>query len=355
MYYVFKAIRGNEWGRVTYVAQIPFTEIQSIARIDEYVQREANKNRMEEISAYILNAFKDAKFNAGFNSLVTSLRNSDILYDEEKNEIKLSTRAELYLCDGQHRYGGIIRAIKKVEDNIKNSRDDNEKQKHKNIYNLLKNNTIPVVIFTDLNIDEEKQLFSDLNKLGVNVDKTTALSRDSNDIYNRIAKELSTEIEYIKKYGIDQKSQRLQSNNRAIATLSTWNLCIRILINGYSNINNSWNSIWSYEEKKKMCFDFWDEFFRILPKEFTNKKKYMVTNAYYLQGIAQFGYKIMQLNTGEFKNKLAKLKNFNWENTNKIYAKCNGAYLKRDKKSYSFNGTSSAVNSVSNLLKEHIS
>lgn len=359
MQYIFKGIKGIQWGKEVYIAQIPFDEIETIGRIDADVQREADKSRMDEIAEYILNPFKNNSVSSGFNSLVTSLRESELSYDEEKNDIRLSTRGKLYLCDGQHRFGGIIRALKKAQEELEkanNNCDVKSVSYWNNVLEKLGEMTIPVVIFTDLKLQEEKQLFHDLNKLGVSVNNTIALSRDENDMYNRIAKQLSDDIKPIRKFGINKSIKSLGESNKQIATLSTWNACIRILLNGYSDIEKQWNSAWNFDDKKNICLEFWQEVFSIMPREFTNKKKYMITKSgYFLQGIAEFGHKIISNDYINYKTKITKLKSFNWECNNSVYSKYNGWYLTKDKKSYGCNGTRSAINSIAIILEDYIS
>lgn len=364
MEYTFKALKGKQWGKETYLAQIPFARIASIGKVDAQIQREADDIRIDDIKKYILRPYQDNTVSASFNSLVTSLRYiDDINYNETTNEIRLSTRARLYICDGQHRFGGIVKAVKYVEQKLEeaiNTDNIEEKNKWLNLLNELDEMTIPVVIFTNLSREDEKQLFHDLNKLGVQVNQTKALSLDNNDVYNRIARQLSEEIECIRKFGINTVAKTLSDKNKEIATLGTWNYCIRILLNGSKKINSPWNEIWSFEEKKKMCLEFWNEIFSILPNDFVDKEKYMITKSAFLQGIAEFGHRITTRDMKNYKKKIHKLKDFDWGYSNNLYSKYGGGSisLKENKKGkviekFYFKGTRAAINSVSIVLEEY--
>ncbi|MBE6062578.1 MAG: DGQHR domain-containing protein [Clostridium butyricum] len=363
MQYIFKGIKGMQWGKEVYVSQITFNEIQAICRVDNDVQREVNKSRIDEIADYILKPFKNTSINAGFNSLVGSLRLEDLestklIYDEKNNDIRVSTSTKLYICDGQHRYNGMLRALDRVKEELQKSKTNNdiENEKYwKSVQEKISEMSIPIVIFIGLTVNEEKQLFYDLNNLSIPVSKSIGLERDNNNMYNRIAKQLAEEISLVKVWGIDSQKKELGVNSRKIATLATWNDCVKILINGEADANNPWNDSWDFDQKKKLCLEFWNEIFNIMPKEFTNKRHYIVTKTgYYMKGIAEFGHNIINSNVKGYKGRVAKLKRFNWQCNNKIYSKY-GWNQSKDKKGYICSGTKSGIKDVSKILQEYIS
>jgi DGQHR domain-containing protein len=364
MEYTFKAIQGKQWNKTTYTAQIPFARIATIGKVDVEVQREADSSRMDNIADYILKPYQDNTVSAAFNALVTSLRYVDLIYDKDKSEIRISTRAKLYICDGQHRFGGIVKAVNRVEENLEEATNKNDIKAIDYWQNILKNldeMTIPVVIFTGLKIEEEKQLFHDLNKLGVQVNQTKALSLDKNDIYNRIARQLVEEIDCVKEFGINNTAKNLSDKNREIATLGTWNYCMRIFLNGSKDMKKPWNSIWSFEEKKNECLVFWREIFDIMPDDFVNREKYMITKAAFIQGIAEFGYNITRDKSLDLKKEIAKLKGFDWGYYNDEYSKYGGGAIVKNKNKkgkemerFYFKGTRAAINSVSAVLEDYI-
>jgi DGQHR domain-containing protein len=367
MDYSFKAVRGEQWSKVTYTATIPFIQLGEICRVDPDVQRRADAKRMDEISDYILDGITGKRFMAGFNAIVTSLRYSSLHYNEELCEVKISTRGKLYISDGQHRNGGILKCVERVESELETAREENDIEALKywtHILKRLEEMKISVLIFTDLTKEEEQQLFHDLNNLGVAVNQTQALSLDQNDPYNRIAKHLAHEIPQVKNNGINKISKSLSDKNREIATLSTWNNCMRILLNGSSDteMKQPWNDAWNFDDKKAICKDFWSAIFSILPIDFVDKEKYMLTKAAYLQGIAAFGHKIIfEQNIPNWKSVIYKLQGLDWSYSNDKYsiygggslsAKNNAKTGKTTTKFY-FKGTRAAINSVSHFLEEH--
>lgn len=364
--YNFKAIKGQQWHKTTYTTNISFAQIGELCRVDPDVQRSADPKRMEDISKYILDGLTGKRFMTGFNAIVTSLRNASLSYDEEKCEVKISSRGKFYISDGQHRCGGIKLCVEKVEKELDKAREneDNEALEYwTNILTQIEQTYLPVVIFINLVKSEEKQLFHDLNNLGVSVNQTQALYLDQSDKFNVLSKELESEISQIKKYGLNKVAKTLSDKNTQIATLGTWNNCNRILLNGSSDkeMNLPWNESWDFEEKKEICKEFWQTFFNILPNDFMNKQKYMVTRSAFIQGVASFGHNIIsEDNVDDWKSRLIKLQNFDWSNSNDLYKKYGGGSLgiKEDKKTgvkntrFYFKGTRAAINSVTNVLND---
>ena len=368
MNYDFKGVKGKQWAKETYTSNISFAQITEICRVDPEVQREANDHKMENIEGYIMDALLGKRFMAGFNAIVTSLRYASLRFDEESSNIKISTRGKLFVSDGQHRLGGIEKALKKVEGKMDEARENNDTEAMEywdNIMQQFEEMTIPVVIFTELTKDEEKQLFHDLNNLGTAVTSTQALHLDQTDPFNRMSKELIREIPKLREYGVDTKAKQLSDKKREVATLAIWNNCTRILLNGPSDseIKTSWNDSWDYEEKKRIVKEYWSTLLDVLPEDYTDKKQYMITKSVYLQGLAAWGHKLIFVEQSpNWKSTIYELHNFDWGYTNDIYANHGGGSLqeKKDRKTgeisnrFYFKGTRAAINSIPSALDDYV-
>jgi len=368
MNYSFKGVKGKQWGKDTYTSNISFAQISEICRVDPDVQRVANESKMENIADYIMDALLGKRFMAGFNAIVTSLRYATLRFDESTNEIQISTRGKLYISDGQHREGGIERALKRVEQALDEAREINDTEAMEYWENILvkfEEMTIPVVIFTGLTKDEEKQLFHDLNNLGTAVTATQALHLDQTDPFNRMAKQLIAEIPKLKKYGVDTNAKQLSDKKTEVATLAVWNNCIRILLNGSSDaeIKKDWDSDWNYEQQKEVVKDFWTTLLDVLPDDYTNKEKYMITKSVFIQGLAAWGHKLIFEDVlPNWKSIIYELHDFDWGYQNDIYANHNGGSLqeKKDKRTgevvqrFYFKGTRAAINSIPLALTDYV-
>lgn len=368
VFYTFRAIEGQEWNKTIYTASISFIQIADLCKVDPDAQRQPDQNRMESICQYILDGFTGERFMTGFNAIVTSLRNSSLEYTTENCEVKISTRGKLYITDGMHRCGGIKLCVEKVEaelEKARNNEDKNALEYWSSILKKLEDTNLPVIIFTKLTKSDERQLFHDLNNLGASVAQSQALSFDQTDRFNRISKNLELKIPQLNKYGLNKTAKTLSDTNKQVATLGIWNNCNKILLNGSTDkeIKQAWNKSWNYQEKEDLCKEFWYTFFNILPPDFTDKEKYIISRSAYLQGVAAFGHKlIFEYKLPDWKNKVIKLQNFDWSNTNNVYSQYGGGSLglKLDKKTgtqvskFYFKGTRAAINSVSQALYEYI-
>lgn len=368
MNYELQGVKGKQWEKWIYSTNISFAQITEICRIDPDVQREADTDRMEKIADYIMDALLGNRFMAGFNAIVTSLRYAILQFEEDKNIIRISTRGKLYISDGQHRIGGIERALKRIEAGMDAAREENDTELMEywnNIMDLFTQMTIPVVIFTDLTKDEEQQLFHDLNNLGVQVTTTQALYLDQSDEFNKLAKQLVQEIPKIKKYGVETKAKQLSDKRKEVATLAVWNNCIRILLNGPSDsaMKKEWNSNWNFENKAQEAKEFWETLLDVLPEDYTDKEKHMITKSVYLQGLAAWGHQIIfEEKIPNWKSLIYELHNFDWSYQNDLYSKHGGGSLQEKKnkrtnevtKRFYFKGTRAAINSIPAALNDYV-
>lgn len=368
MNYELSGINGKQWGKLIYTSNISFAQITEICRIDPDVQREADTSRMEKIADYIFDGLLGKRFMAGFNAIVTSLRYSALQFDKDKKTIRISTRGKLFVSDGQHRIGGIERALQRIEFGMDKAREENDVELMEywsNIMELFEEMTIPVVIFTDLTKDEEQQLFHDLNNLGASVTTTQALHLDQSDNFNKLAKQLAQEIPKIRKYGIETRAKQLSDKRKEVATLAVWNNCVRILLNGSSDseMKKEWNLNWDFDKKAQEAQEFWETLLDILPEDYTDKEKHMITKSVYLQGLAAWGHKIIyEEKIPNWKSLIYELHDFDWSYQNHYYSEHGGGSLQEKKnkrtgevkKRFYFKGTRAAINSIPSTLNDYV-
>jgi len=221
------------------------------------------------------------------------------------------------------------------------------------------------VIFVNLVKEEEKQLFHDLNNLSAAVAQTQALNFDQTDLFNRLSKEIAVEIPSIKKYGIEKTVKQLSDKRKEVATLAVWNNANRILLNGSSDaeMKRIWNEEWKYEDKKALAKEFWSTLIEVLPDDYTDKTKYMITKSVFLQGLAAWGHKVIVEDKVEnWKSIIFQLHGFDWGYQNEIYSKFGGGSLStiEDKKTkeksdrFYFKGTRAAIKAIPQALEDFV-
>ena len=124
-----------------------------------------------------------------------------------------------------------------------------------------------------------------------------------------------------------------------------------------------WNNDWDYEEKKSIVKEFGSNILDVLPDDYTNKEKYMITKAAFIQGLAAWGHKlIFEDKTPNWKSVVYELHDFDWGYTNDIYAKYNGGSIQEKKnrrtkettQRFYFKGTRAAINSIPQALNDYV-
>lgn len=176
--YVFPAIRGIQAGREYYVSMCPLRIIPRIFIFDEdevkpelRAQRVLNKNRVPEITRYLVDNPKDYTFSSITASVDGEVRFKPLgAEDTERSigELHIGMRAKFVINDGQHRRAAIEAALRDNPD--------------------LGDETISVVLFLDVGLGRCQQMFADLNRHAVRPTTSLGLLYDNRDEAAEIAK-----------------------------------------------------------------------------------------------------------------------------------------------------------------------
>lgn len=361
-----KGSRFNQFGKTAFVTHLPFSQISSVILVDEEVQRKRDNKRMLSIAEYILAYMKGERGAAVFNAITTSLRGTVVLYDSSTGIVRFSLRGQLHVEDGQHRCGGIELALQmaEAERNAAEETGDHEILDYWNsILEKFDDYSIPVVIFTNLSYSEEKQHFHDLNNLAVAVTSTQALHFDQADPFNQLSKALIEMIPQIEHYGIEMQAKVLSDTKKEVATLATWNYCTRIMLNGSMDqqIKRKWDRNWNLGEKAHELSEFWNHLLNVMPNDFNDRRKWMISKSVFIQGLAAWGHEIIKHD--DWDEKIAALKGFDWSYENDAYGAHNGGGMKEVKdrrsgivvgKKFQFAGTRAAINSIPKVLNAFV-
>jgi DGQHR domain-containing protein len=156
----------TQLGRECFVAAWPYRFISRIT-VDREVQRDLAKKRVPEIAEYVKSA--DGYFNA---AMVTVGGDGDaVVYIDGR--LTIEPNATVVVNDGQHRIAGIRRAMEDEEFAKEHAED-----------------SLPVVIYTDLTMREQRQAFADINKNAAKPNRATSLDYDERDFISGFAKRL---------------------------------------------------------------------------------------------------------------------------------------------------------------------
>ena len=152
--YVFPCIRGVQARREYYISMCPLRLLPKMFLFDEEelvpelrAQRILNKNRLPELSRYILDNRETYTFSAITASIDGEVQFEPISSDDDEQQmgrLHIPMSARLIINDGQHRRAAIEMALRDNPD--------------------IGDESIAVVFFIDSGLERCQQMFADLNR-----------------------------------------------------------------------------------------------------------------------------------------------------------------------------------------------
>lgn len=150
----FAVIRGLQANWKYYVAMWKLRLLNQFSIFDEdevpphlRAQRSVDTSRIPEIKKYILDNPDSYTFSALTVSIDTEVQFDPLPGQDQLGMLTVPLNAKFIINDGQHRRAAIIEAIKQRPD--------------------LVDETIPVVFFLDVGLEQSQQMFADLNRHAV--------------------------------------------------------------------------------------------------------------------------------------------------------------------------------------------
>ncbi|AST07067.1 DNA sulfur modification protein DndB [Anoxybacillus flavithermus] len=305
--YNFPAVRGIQANREYYVAMCPLKLIPKIFLFDEEeippefrAQRLLNRNRIPEITKYILENPNDYVFSSITASVDGEM--NFIPYDHTNNKnigkLVINMDARFLINDGQHRRAAIEEAISINPD--------------------LGNETISVVFFHDQGLKRSQQLFADLNKHAVTSTKSIGILYDWRDELSIITKEIIQSNDMLRTL-TDMESSSLSKFSPKIFTLSVIYATNKHLIPLKKGARIS-------EDVKNFSKTFWDILTRNI-KEWQlvfNKQmnahelrtNYLCSYGITLEAIGMIGYELRINNHEKWEHILEGLGKIDWSRSN---------------------------------------
>ncbi|WP_404458408.1 DNA sulfur modification protein DndB [Oceanobacillus kapialis] len=306
--YNFPGIKGVQAGKDYYIAMCPLRVIPKIFLFDEdevppeyRSQRIINKNRIPEITNYIVNNPTDYVF-----SSLTASVDGDIEFTSVSKEsslkdvgmLSISLDAKFLINDGQHRRAAIEEALRINPD--------------------LGSETISVVFFIDDGLKNSQQIFSDLNRHAVNTTSSIGILYDHRDKLAIITKNISNSIPFLSRY-TDKERVSLSKNSPKIVALNhIFNTNLKLLgISKGDSVN---------QEDEKFLKAFWlgltdsvSEWTQVMNKELTPKDlrmNYIIGHGVFFEAIGIVGNYLRKYYGDEWEHYIEKLKDIDWSRSN---------------------------------------
>lgn len=218
---------GKTFGQVTLSATMPMSKLFSIYEVDLEVQRSINPRNLTKLIDYIELYLQDNQ-PIYFPGIIFSARGAGH-YDEQQGIFRLQPIEQLYVVDGQHRLAAFRRVMESLQSQMARAKDRREYEKMEEITEKLRRlYAFPasIMIYLDINARQERQLFSDINKLPRKIGGNLAVLRDQRRYYHVMGTELLQNHSVMNSIPVDTFSER----GKGPEYLFTYHLLTEVLV-----------------------------------------------------------------------------------------------------------------------------
>jgi DNA sulfur modification protein DndB len=263
-------IMGQTFGQTTLSTTLPVSRLFSIVEVDLEVQRAIIPRNLSKLMDYI-NLYLNDHQPIYFPGIIFSARGAGH-YDQENQVLRLQPIEKLYVVDGQHRLAAFQRIMEGLQSQMARAKDRREYERMDEITEKLRRLyafPISTMIYLDINARQERQLFSDINKLPRKIGGNLAVLRDQRRYYHVMASELAEKSPVMQRLTVDRFSERGKSPEY----LFSYHLLIEILVALFEGRLKSGarNNGYQYEDKDlqehvKLASLYFNGLLRYLPE-----------------------------------------------------------------------------------------
>ncbi len=199
----------STFGQSTISTTLPVSKLLSIYEVDLEVQRSIIPANLSKLIDYV-QLFLDHKQTIYFPGIILSARGAGE-YDQDAGVYRLKAIEKLYVVDGQHRLAAFQRLTESFQSLMARAKDRREYDKMEEItekLNRLYQFPMSVMIYLDIDARQERQLFSDINKLPRKIGGNLAVLRDQRRFYHVVGSRLVMSDANLQSIGIDMYTER---------------------------------------------------------------------------------------------------------------------------------------------------
>ncbi|MFC4776220.1 DNA sulfur modification protein DndB [Paenibacillus sp. GCM10023252] len=199
------------FGQSTFSATVPMSKLFMIYEIDLEVQRQLIPRNVSRLVDYIL-LYLEHDQNVYFPGIILSARGAGLLEESPfSSTYRLQPMEKCYVVDGQHRLAAFRRAMETLQGNMARAKDRREFERVEEIGAKLRklyDFPMSVMIYLDISSRQERQLFSDINKLPRKIGGNLAMLREQRRFYHVLATSLVEQEPIMKQLPTDLFSER---------------------------------------------------------------------------------------------------------------------------------------------------
>ncbi|MEI7027881.1 DNA sulfur modification protein DndB [Paenibacillus sp. y28] len=214
------------FGQMTLSATLPMSKLFTIYEVDLEVQRAIIPRNLSKLMDYIT-LYLDHHQPIYFPGIILSARGAGE-YDTEQEAYRLKPVEKLYVVDGQHRLAAFRRLTESLQGALARAKDRRETDRMEELTDKLRRLyefPMSVMVYLDINPRQERQLFSDINKLPRKIGGNLAVLRDQRRFYHVLATRLALQDEAVRQISVDMYTERGKSEQH----LFSYHLLIEIL------------------------------------------------------------------------------------------------------------------------------
>ncbi|MBU7318990.1 DNA sulfur modification protein DndB [Paenibacillus oleatilyticus] len=215
------------FGQTTLSTTLPMSKLFAIYEVDLEVQRSIVPQNLSKMMDYIM-LYLDHGQGIYFPGIILSARGAGE-YDAQAQVYRLQAIEKLYVVDGQHRLAAFRRLMETLQGAMARAKDRREYDRMEEISaKLSKLYAFPMstMIYLDINARQERQLFSDINKLPRKIGGNLAVLREQRRFYHVLASRLVEDAPVMKNLPVDMFTER----GKGPEYLFSYHLLIEILI-----------------------------------------------------------------------------------------------------------------------------
>ncbi len=215
------------FGQSIFSATLQMSKLFVIYEIDLEVQRQLVPQNVSKLVDYIL-LYLDHGQNIYFPGIILSARGAGEVISE-RGVYRLQTMEKCYVVDGQHRLAAFRRVMETLQGNLARAKDRREYERVEEITEKLRKLyefPMSVMVYVDINSKQERQLFSDINKLPRKISGNLAALRDQRRFYHVLASRLVLERGVMRDLPTDLYSERGKDEGY----LFSYSLLVELLI-----------------------------------------------------------------------------------------------------------------------------
>lgn len=308
--YVLPVIRGIQAGREYYVSMCPVRLLPKLFPMDDEellpqmrARRTLNRDRIPEISRYILDNPKNYAFSAITASIDAKIEFEAIGTEAEGRKIgrlRVPMDARFTINDGNHRRAAFELALKENPD--------------------LGYETIALILFLDIGLQHSQQLFTDLNRYSVHPDASLNLLYDRREKKANLVKGAIENVRVFRNLTDMERSSLPVRSGKLFTLNSVYNATLALLAN-HQHLDLAqqielascyWNAVSSY-------IPDWELVLQKKVSASEMRRDYLHSHASALTSLGEVGASLISHYPESWESRLAALQDIDWSLSNPVW------------------------------------